>query len=257
MNLPQIHQLPEWEDAGYAPSIEYSLPIGSIFEDLCQDLDPWMASIATLAPDQAAVRMQERWTNSRHGLLEGILQYFLQYRPRSIVIREHKSWLLCELRESEVRSSDCFLLPGPIDVSALDDRLAKIGFTNPQLVELISVLAGLREDFEPGGGAFLEASGDWILINQPWMAGVLTNYDDWRNSLIVFNSRGGDGLVVHPTGRVGWWNAGDVVVKSYATDLSDLCRKFADYKSLAWVNFDGCDKLIAWPFDGHWRKFER
>jgi hypothetical protein len=208
----RVHQLPEWEDAGYAPSVEYFLPASALLADTHQRLDPWMASMANLTSDQAARQLHTRWEKSLNGPLEGLLQYFLQYRPRSIVTREHKCWLLCELPESDLHSSDFFLLPGPVDAHALRDRLAQRGFDNPHLVEFLSTFAGLREDFEPGGGAFVEANGDWISINEPWMAKVLTNYDDWHNGLIVFNSRGGDGLIVHSTGKIGWWKAGDEVV---------------------------------------------
>lgn len=248
---PRIHQLPEWEDAGYAPSFEYFLPAGTVLDDVRQNLDPWLASLASLTPDQVAVNLHARWEKSLNGPLEDVLRYFMQYRPKSIVTREHKSWLLCEMPETDVRSRDCFLLPSPGDLQALRDRLAQRGFDNPQLVEFLWTLAGLREDFEPGGGAFLDGTGDWISINEPWMVEVLTNYDNWQNGLIVFNSKGGDGLVVHQTGKVGWWNSGDTVVTDYATHIVELCRKFAEYKSSAWVRFRGFEKLIPWPFDGH------
>ena len=252
--ISMIHQLPEWEEAGYAPSIEYYLPADAMSDDVRQGLDPWLASLLNLTPDQAASHFHARWKGSLDGPLEGILRYFMQYRPKSIVTRERKSWLLCELPESDIRSRDYFLLPGPIDVQGLRDRLAQCGFDNPQLVEFLGTFSGLREDFEPGGGAFLEGNGDWISINEPWMAEVLTNYHEWQNGLIVFNSKGGDGLVVHGTGKVGWWKSGDTAVTDYAVDLTDFCQRFAEHKSSAWGRSRGFEKPIPWPFEGPSRK---
>lgn len=247
----RIHQLPEWEDAGYAPSVEYSLPVNAAFEDACCSLDVWMRSVAERTPNQVATLLHARWESSLLGSLEDILRYFLQYQPRSVVTREDKSWLFCELPASEMHEKDFFLIRSPIDPPVLRERLAANGFTDPEFVEFLMAFAGFREDFEPGGGAFVEADGDWILINQPWMVDMLTNYEVWQNGLIVFNSRGGDGLVMHPTGKVGWWHAGDSAITNYAADVSELCHKFAQHKSSAWVKSRAFAKLVPWPFDGY------
>jgi hypothetical protein len=138
-----------------------------------------------------------------------------------------------------------------VERTELETRLTACGLHVQGLTRLLLALAGLREDFAPSGGAFLDLADQWILLDQAWMQQTLQNYTEWEGSLALFNSRDGDSLWVHPSGRLGWWGAGEQEVKSYTESVEEFCERYAHFRINAWLPDRGTDKLIAWPFDSH------
>jgi len=247
----RIHQLPEFEECGYLPSFEYPLPVSGMPAEHRDALSPWIAGLTHLDSDRAHSSLRERWALDLSGRFGSLLEYFLQFRPTSVVVQDDQSWLMAVRPESESTRSTFFLIPDPVDRAELESRLAACGLHERGLIRLLGAIAGLREDFAPSGGAFIDLADTWISLDQPWMQQVLTNYLTWEGSLVFFTSRGGDSLLMHSDAGVGWWGAGEDAVTSYAESFEEFCERYAHFRFNAWRPDRGTGKLIAWPFDAY------
>src|SRR5258708_28753430 len=91
----RIHQLPEFEEAGYPPSYEYFLPVRDLPDDDYKRFGPWLKGIAGGNADSAARALEERWHLYRGGLLDGLIEYSLGFVPTGVVVQGKRAWLLC------------------------------------------------------------------------------------------------------------------------------------------------------------------
>jgi hypothetical protein len=212
-------------------------------------LDSWLLSIAGVAPDEAQGMLRARWRTQSDGHLGALVRWFLEYRSVSIVVHGDHAWLMCVRPETESHSETLFLIPEPTPEQHVAKRLCERGFDDPLLTRFIATLAGMRESLPPDGGVFAGWQDDWRLLNEDWMAEQLGGYPEWEGSLLLFTARNSDTLLVHPTGKVGWWIGEMRTIELFASSVDEFCQRYTDYKRTAWRKVAWADRLIAWPFD--------
>jgi hypothetical protein len=227
---PIVHQLPEYAACGHPPSYEYPLPVDPQ-EPTLASLHPWLRELATLDPSEAHSSLRARWSSLSDDALCQLRDHLLQYAAISIVTTGPRAWLLC------VREKGGFnLIAPPVSRESIRLQQGRCGMgDNRLLTDLLEHFGGLREDFAPGGGYFIDEQ-EWRLVNEPFMEEI-PGYSDWKNALFIFSSRGGDGLLLHPSGRVGWWVGDEVRMRNAYDDLGTCLVDFIRYRE------------VPWPFD--------
>jgi hypothetical protein len=229
-----VHQLPEYARDGYPPSYEYPLP-AQIEPSSLAGLHPWLRHLAGLDPSEAHAALRARWDGLRDDALCGLRDTILECDTTSIVLTGPGAWLLCVNDNGGIN-----LVAPQMDKESVNARLAACGMESaPLLADFLENFSGLREDIAPGGGCFIYEE-EWQKPMVGWEKRIVeqvTNYPRWRDALIVFNSRGGDALLVHSSGRVGWWPAGDMEMRDAYDDLAECLVDFAR------------SRHIPWPFD--------
>jgi hypothetical protein len=226
--LPIVHQLPEYARHGHPPTYEYPLP-AQLDAPTLATLDPWIRQIARLNPADARAALAARWDGLRDDVLCRLRDHLLEGDVPSVALTGDRAWVVC------MRENGGFnLVAPPLDRDAINRQQgAWKGDENPLLTDFLEHFGGLREDFAPGGGYFIDAEG-WEFVNEPWMFEKVKGGSDWKDSLIVFHSRGGDLLLLHPSGKVGWWVADEVQVRDTYEDLASCVIEFVRYQDVPW-----------------------
>lgn len=203
-----------------------------------------------LSPEQAADRLRTRWPKSSNPSVRGLIDFYNGYRPESLVICEDRAWVFCVRPEQQTTAADWCLIAEPLEPNVVGERLKKRGFHDPLLAEFIGAFAGWREDYWPMDGHFIDAEeldGDFVLKIDDW----LRTYEGigwYEGSLVLYNARNGDQLLVHPSGRVGWLVGEERRATDYAASFAEFCEKYASYRT-SFVPDRDSGKKIAWPFD--------
>jgi len=248
----RIHQLPEFEDAGISPAYEYFLPVRDFPDEDFERLGPWLQSIARMDSKPAAEYLHERWAPFRHGHLCDLVDYYLGFAPSSLVLHDHRAWLLCVRPATAFTETSIFLLPEPVGGQRVRSRLEKLGFNDDLLAQFVEAFSGIREDLEPSAGDILDASEDWRSIGDDdnvWAIEEISGYRDWHGALFFYHSRGSDTLLVHPTGKTGWWVGAEQKIVEYTASFVEFCRRYTVFRQHAWKRFFSGKKAVAWPYD--------
>jgi hypothetical protein len=221
------HQLPEYAQYGHPSSYEYPLPT-QLERSSLSTLHPWIARAATLIPADAHNNLEARWKGLHSDALCKVRDYLLKCEVTSVVLAGSRAWLLC------VHDNGGFnLVAPPLDRNSIKKQLSQWHVNDyPLLTEFLARFGGLREDFAPGGGCFI-SDREWECVNEPWMEQV-KGYSYWRDSLIIFSSRGGDKLLLHRSGQVGWWVADEMRMRAGYENLETCLADFVRYRETPW-----------------------
>jgi hypothetical protein len=222
-----VHQLPEYARDGHPPSYEYPLP-AKVNKSTLAALHPWISLAATLTPTKARTYIAARWKELRGDALCHVRDYLLECEVTSLVLTGSYTWLLC------VHSNGGFNLVGPPLSSDSVKKQQSHWLLNDNLLlnDFLTHFGGLREDFAPGGGCFINDQ-EWEGVNKPWMEQVKGQHD-WKDSLIVFSSRSGDKLLLHRSGRVGWWIADEMQMRNAYENLETCLLDYVRYREAPW-----------------------
>lgn len=225
---PIVHQLPEYEAEGHPPSIEYPLPV-DVHSPEFAAVNPWLLELAHLTPGSARADLAARWSGLRNDSLQQIRDYLLECDATSLVLTGSRGWLLCVHPQQQAMN----LVAPPIDAGFIQQRLSEWRIDGHSvLAELLVNFGGLREDFAPGGGCFIDER-KWEGVTESWMRQI-NGHAEWEGALIVFSSRGGDKLLVDRDGRVGWWMAGEMRMREAYPDLPACLVDFVRYRTIPW-----------------------
>lgn len=228
---PIVHQLSEYAAEGHLPSYEYPVPV-DVGPPTFAAIHPWLQSLASLQPGDIRASLAARWNGLRNDSLLLLRDYLLECQATSLVLTGQRGWLLCVDQHKAMN-----LVAPPMDHSVIVQRLAQWHLDDQSLLlELLVNFGGLREEFAPGGGWFIDEHNKWEGVTEAWMEAI-EGYLDWRESLIIFSSRGGDKLLFSRTGRVGWWVADEMCMRGAYRDLHTCLVEFLRYRS------------VPWPFD--------
>lgn len=236
---PIIHQLPEYASEGYPPSYEYTLP-AAIEPSTLAVLHPWLREIASRDPDDAHATLEARWNGLQNDSLLQMRDYLLDCRPSSLVLTGAGGWLSCVDRRGGIN-----LVSPPLDGDAIDQQRSRWHLENsPLLADLLTNFGGLREDFAPGGGYFIDDQ-NWEGVTESWMEAI-EGHSEWKDALIIFTSRGGDKLLLDRRGRVGWWVADEVRMREAYRNLDACLLDFVRYRRVPWP-FDPYEPRLDFP----------
>jgi len=237
--LPIVHQLPEYAAEGYPPSYEYPLPVDVELPTFAA-IHPWLRGIASLDPDDARSSLAARWNGLRSDSLLSIRDYFLNCETTSLVLTGARGWLLCVDQHAAMN-----LVAAPLDYDLINQQRSQRHLDDHLLLaEFLVNFGGLREDFAPGGGYFIDDQ-KWEGVTESWME-VIDGYPKWKDALIIFSSRGGDKLLLDRAGRIGWWVADEIRMREAYQDLDTCLVDFVRYRGVPWP-FDPYKPRLSFP----------
>jgi len=235
---PVVHRslLPD-----HPTATEYFLPQPEMPDNVRSILSPWMKDI--VEADESALKhiIEKRVSNIEHPDLLLLCDQLRSYNPTSVIIREDKkSWLRLDPENvSENIGSSVYIPPQP-DVSRIQAQLDSTGFSSNSLFSTFAKnFCGLAEDFESAGN-FLEDTEDWDTLSEEWQAEIIDNFDEWQDSLLIYHSRTGDQLLLHPDGHVGWWKFAEGFAAREFDSFSAFLRFYVKYRADS-----------SWPLDSY------
>ncbi|MFO0917034.1 MAG: hypothetical protein U0872_01810 [Planctomycetaceae bacterium] len=205
----RICQLPEFEEAGYAPAFEHMLPARHLTDTESRDLPSWIRCFMAARSDALHDLFGKRWLAQRDGPCERLIQYLMEYEPYSIITWLADSWLLCRRPASNQFSPMMFLIGEPVEENEIDTRLMKQGIHDDILSEMLTVICGLRESVPPPSGTFIDIQIDWnsLRFYQTDCCDDANEARDWMGALQLFQSMSGESLFYHRDGRFAWLGA--------------------------------------------------
>jgi hypothetical protein len=225
--------------AGYPSATEFFLPHPAMPSRTLEDLPEWMRQIATTDIDGIRRLLNERWATTVRAELFPLREQLLSYAPASIVVCEHWSWLRLKSEFDEEIIGSSAYLPSPAETSELARRLEEFNIPADTLFSnFLQNFAGLAEDFMAAGG-FIDLTEEWETFSGSEYEDA-ENYEDWKGSLLIYHSRGGDGLLLRPDGHIGWWVIDQWRVTSDFDSLSAFVRFYVDYRDAE-----------PWPLDSY------
>lgn len=182
----------------------YPLPAADIPDDVRSSLHPWIAGFIGLTPAGATERLRERWATIKRPSLLALRETLSEFEVRAIVDYEAGGMIYAVRPNAEDEDiGNIFYLPAPIDPDALESRLSSVSLSdNAAVREFMTHFAGLAEDTTTSG-QFVYLDSPWPRFTDSW-DGSIEGFDDWENSLMVYEARNGCHVLVHPSGKVAW-----------------------------------------------------
>lgn len=220
--------------------VEYRLPCETIPPEIFGTVCPWMRALACKSPVEAQLALQGHWRALAHACHQRLADRLLEYLPHSLVAFGGQFWLRLVLpgKEATTRIGNQVFLAAPLIPEEFRARCLALNIRPDScLGEFLENFAGLAEDYPSSSGNFL---GDepWRKFDEDdWMSQI-KGYPQWRDSLLIYNGRGGDGLLLHSRGDVAWWyfaeHEVDLAFPSFAAAIED------------WVDFN---RQFEWPYE--------
>src|SRR5262249_44491301 len=122
---------------------------------------------------------------------------------------------------------DSWFIGPPPDRLILESRLTEFGFADYDVVRSFMLyFGGIREDVPYLAGSFPSVE-EWEIFGgdgtgMEYVRESCRNYGAWEGAVRFYESRNGDQLILHPSGRLGWW--------SHETDeIHELLKSFDDF----------------------------
>lgn len=212
----------------------YPLPAEDIPSSVRESLHPWISGFIGLSTVEATQRLQERWASINHPALLELRRTLSEFEVRSVVDYGEGGLIYAVRRNaSDEYIGNTFYLPGPLDSAILDIQLDAVSHSeNATLREFLQHFAGLAED--------TTIAGHFVYLNLPWETftdswnGSIEGFDEWRDSLMLYQARNGCTLLARQDGAVGWWVMQESLVAKEADTFEEWIWKFSDHRKLAW-----------------------
>ncbi len=207
---PIEHRLPG-DRPGIIRAIEYPLPCSLMPPQTATVLHGWIRAFIGMEVPGARVRLETRWANIAQPGLRHLADYLLSFAPSSVIVRNSCSWLVLKDPAKAVIENvgDQWFIAPPPDSDFLEHRLKAFGLETHDLVRDFTLcFGGLREDIPNLSGEFVAVQA-WEPFAGPelkYIRETCRNFNDWEGSLVFYQSRNGDQLLLHPYGNVGWWS---------------------------------------------------
>jgi hypothetical protein len=224
----------------YDKVVEYFLPVTEMPIDVQKELPPWLRQMVGKDVDEVKTIVVERWKGIQNPALQAMRDRLLEYQPDSIVVVEGEAYLSLRLEPgTETSVGESWYVPAPEDVK-WEKRLEDAGVKDKAVVlEFLQNFAGLREDPVCSGLFFSKDKWDTFPL-EGYDLDEIKRGRKWKGSLIVWSDRGGNGLLLHPSGRMGWWWFPDRMVVDGPQDFEEFARYFTEFS-----------RKYSYPFGSH------
>ena len=233
-----IHH-PEYGNTGKIQASEYILPAEELPALTWKNLDPWIQQFVGKQPPEAKKLLAERWSKIQHPALQGLRDRLLEFQPTSIVVHKDAGWLRLQIPATSPGIGDSFYLPAPHTADQWREALQPSGFAEHELLlEFVLHFGGMREDLPGMSGDFLDVDRVLTFPYPGYELSEIKNAAAWRGSLEIYHDRGGNGLLLHPQGKSGWWLFAEHEVVDEYDDFADFVRDFTQF-----------NRDYSWPFD--------
>ena len=240
---PIIHRLP-WDTSEAHQAVEYPLSCAWMPKEITAALHPWTRAFVGQKESSAANSLKSRWHAIEHRGLRRLADHLLTYSPRSILICGGHSWLVIkDPKKTEwSRVGDRWLIAPPPDAAILQQQMQSFGLERITLLrEFAFHFIGVREDIPEMAGSF-PTPDRWQQFGGPgyeYIKGSCATYRDWQESIVFYEARNGDHLLLRQSGSLGWWDHELNEVRGLVNSFDE----FPDYYSHAITRrfpFDSC-----------------
>jgi hypothetical protein len=246
--------------AGHEIAEEYALPAHHINLRRSAAIDPWVKRFIGTSAEGARGLLERRWKGIVDTPLLLLREWLLRLEPSSILLFKNDAWIGVKLLPDIEEPSEpppwvislrkyltppgfdsssffqtygdtacrTYFIPPPLDRASIRQRLSELSFPRHKLlVSFLHFFAGLREDTPLISGNFLcHDSKDWMLMLQD--KDDVEGFDEWQRGLMLYHARNGDGVIVHPRGRVGWWIFSEARIEGRYADLGEFVQCYVD-----------------------------
>jgi len=217
--------------------ILHQLPATKLTVEQRAKMPPWIAGFVGLNSQEATQRLHDRWAPIQRPVLRDLRETLSKFEVQAVV-EVGSQWFIfaCRPNANVHITGNMYYLPAPIDAQKLETRLTSVGLEkNDALREFMTYFGGL-EEYPTAGGCFVSGDEPWETFTDSWN-GTIQGFEEWQNSLFLFQALNGCNVMVHRDGRVAWW----------------LMQEHRVVQP--WANFDAFvvdfneHRKIAWPFD--------
>jgi len=221
------------ESDPYDPA-SYPLPATDVPDDVRSELHPWVGGFIGMRPAEATKRLHEHWATIERPSLRALRETLGEFEVREIVQYPDGGRIYAvrpNTDEDDIGNS--FYLPAPLDPDELDAHLKAVSLSqNDSVREFLTHFAGWAEDVRISGD-FVYREASWPTFTDSW-EDTIAGFDEWKDSLMIYNARNGCQVLVHPRGNVAWWMFQERRVADLAPDFDGFIRQFSEYRKLAW-----------------------
>jgi hypothetical protein len=217
--------------------VTYSLPAEDIPPDVRERLHPWIAGFIGLSPAEATQRLHARWASIERPSLVALRKTLSEFEVLAIVDCPNGGMIYAERPDADVDLiGNSFLLPAAIDADELSARLEAVSLSqNDSVREFLAHFAGLSEQADEAGN-FVYLESPWPNFTDSWNESIV-GFDEWKDSLMIYNALNGCHVLVRPDGKVGWWVMQERLVQEESQTFDEFIGTFNKHRK------------IAWPFD--------
>lgn len=211
---------------------EYLLPCDSMPQEVRDGLPEWLRTFVGQHPQDARQLLVIRWQDVSEPSLKDLARLLtFEFTPKSIAVTKDGAWLIVDRpdrQRSETR--DHMLIPPPADQSQVEKGIARFPFADQSVMREFLTYFGAMQDVWPGSSGLFFVPEEWSSLRDYWgdeedhLYGAW--YPEWKPSLIVCNSLGGDMVLLHPDGRVAYLYFAEGTIKILDENLTEF---FAHY----------------------------
>lgn len=201
-----IHDLdPYAEMNGETPAIEYILPSLAIPSEVRNAVQPWIQELIGLTPRDVRTKIEQQWAHIERPPLAPLKETLLRFEPFSITIHNNCGWLRIVAPGYDIeRTGASFFLAPLLSRKYWQRRVKKLGLAEYELLlDFLANFAGIRANIPTEDGAFLYDER-WRIFNEAWMKKI-HGFSDWKGALVIYGADNGDAVLLHQSGKVGWW----------------------------------------------------
>lgn len=153
---------------------------------------------------------------------------------------------------SEEEGSMSFYLRPPADSRSIHKRVSEFHLpSRGSLKQFLRFFSGLRES-EPGVSGDFPGVLAWQTFEES--LGEYTTacpdqeIDPWRKSVVIFNARNGNRVLMRQDGRLAWDVKQEQRVDERWTNFDEFIAHYADYLEYDWPfdSYGPSDKAIQW-----------
>jgi hypothetical protein len=126
------------------------------------------------------------------------------------------------------------LLPAPVEEEVILQGIARTRCADsPVFREFARHFGGCR-DMIPGAYGAYCLPGKWETLFDWWPDedGLPDWYAEWRSALVLYHSTGGDGILLHPTGKVAWQLFGEGEISPIAANFEGFLEYLVKYRTV-------------------------
>ena len=141
---------------------------------------------------------------------------------------------------------DQWYVAPPPDCELLEKQLKHFGLEQHDLVRQFMLhFNGFQEDLE-GAGDFVTIEC-WEPIAGPgceYIRDECQNFNEWEGSVCFYHACNGDLLLLHQTGKMGWWDMAMGEIRPLLDSFADFPEYYCNYIRHRWP-FDSCGPVVT------------
>lgn len=212
-------------------TFEFLLPVRAIPDQVSVHFHPWIKQFIGKSPEQAKELLKERWKELREPALIGLRDKLLaMYEARAISIYGERAFIQLRKRGADGEGpGNHWYIPPPVEEPVITERLREAKLEgNVMLSSFLRAFAGMRDIPPPTYGDFVLPGKEPIPVLDDNYDLTMRGSEKWKGSLLFYHVTSGNAVLIHSSGRVGWWDFAEDYIEQEAESVEAFIRKFTD-----------------------------